>query len=71
MNRQDDLTKEKQKELRKNFLRDGFIYFPGFLNRDEIELVKQKIADFIVQKVSHMPVDQVYYENLSDKSTLK
>jgi len=71
MNRQDDLNEAKQKELREHFLRDGFIYFPGFLNQDEIALVNQKIEEFIAHKVSHMPSDQVYYEDKSDQSTLK
>jgi len=71
MNRQADLSKEKQKKLRENFSRDGFIYFPGFLNRDELEIVNKKIQEFITLKVPHMPSDQVYYEDKSDKNTLK
>lgn len=71
MNRTDDFNENKQKELRGNFVRDGFIYFPGFLNKDEIALVDQKMHEFITQKISVMPTDQVYYENKSNKSTLK
>ena len=71
MNRQDDFSEKRQRELRENFVKDGFIYFPEFLNQNEIELVNQKVGEFIAQKVSHMPPDQVYYEDKSDRSTLK
>ena len=32
-----------QKELRENFVKNGFIFFPEFLNEEEIALVKIKI----------------------------
>lgn len=71
MNRQDDLNEKRQKELRESFLKDGFIFFPGFLNQNEIDSVNKKIQEFIAQKVSEMPTDQVYYEDKSDENTLK
>jgi len=71
MNQMDDLTSEIQRKLLEDFKRDGFIFFPGFLNRDEIALVNQKLKEFIVQKIPQMPSDQVYYEDKSDKTTLK
>jgi len=71
MNRQNDFTPEKRFELLENFNRDGFIYFPGFLNLDEISLVNEKMQEFINEKISVMPEDQVYYEDRNDKITLK
>ena len=72
MNRLEDLNnKELQQKLRANFLEDGFIFFPSFLNEKEITSVQQHIELFIQDKVSQMPSEMVYYEDKSDASTLK
>ena len=71
MNRQEDLNEVRQAQLLKSFQEDGFIYFPSFLNQHEINLVNEKIQEFIQQKVAQMPSNRVYYEDKSDKSTLK
>lgn len=71
MNRQDDLNETRQRQLLQNFQKDGYIFFPSFLNQEEISLVNQKMQEFISKKVYDMPPDQVYYEDKSDKTTLK
>lgn len=72
MNRSNDLNDHDfQKKLRSDFLQDGFILFPGFLNKKEIAMVKAKLKDFIEIKVETMPTDEVYYEDINDKNTLK
>lgn len=72
MNRMDDLNnKDLQQQLRAGFLEDGFIFFPSFLNSAEIKAVKSNLAAFIANKVPEMPADMVYYEDKSDKGTLK
>ena len=58
-------------QLRKEFLENGFIFFPNFLNKEEIVIVQQKISEFIEEKVKDMPESMVYYEDINDKSTLK
>ena len=72
MNRLEDLQDiEKQRKLRADFLRDGYIFFPGFLNTDEITLVNAELQEFIEKEVCNMPKKDVYYEDVTDKTTLK
>ncbi len=72
MKRVDDLeNKDFQIKLREDFIKDGFIFFPGFLNEQEIRLVKERLNDFITTKVPAMPSERVYYEDKEDDSTLK
>lgn len=72
MNRLEDLDSPKlAKKLRSNFLKDGYIFFPGFLNEEEISLVKKKITEFIETKVEKMDNKDVYYEDINNKDTLK
>lgn len=72
MNRSDDLNdRALQKNLRSQFLKDGFIFFPGFLDQIEISLVNEHMVSFIEEKVKDMPEDQVYFEDLGDRHTLK
>ena len=48
MKRINDLKdKNLQKQLRSSFLKDGFIFFPSFLNTEEIDLVKRQMDGFI------------------------
>ena len=58
-------------KLREDFVENGFIFYPNFLNDKEINLVKNKISEFIESKLDKMDKKDVYYENINDKSTLK
>ena len=72
MKRVEDLNqKSLQDDLKNKFLRDGFIFFPGFLNKEEIGLVKNRLSEFIKNQVPEMPETEVYYEDKADKNTLK
>ena len=72
MNRIDDLAKQElQQQLKANFREDGFIFFPSFLDTNEIEEVKANMTSFIQNKVPAMPTEMVYYEDHTDKETLK
>lgn len=72
MKRTEDLLDIKfQKKLRNDFLEDGYIFFPDFLNADEIDLVNGKLNGFIKDKIPTMPQNAVYYEDADDKDTLK
>ena len=72
MKRIDDLNdKELAVKLRADFVKDGYIFFPGFLNEEEMKLVQSKISEFIETKVSGMSDKEVYYEDVKDMSTLK
>ncbi|GJM34288.1 MAG: SnoK [Saprospiraceae bacterium] len=72
MNRIEDLQDEHlQVNLKQSFEENGFIFFPHFLNEEEITSVKEKLADFIQNKVPEMPSEMVYYEDKSAPNTLK
>ena len=72
MKRLDDLdSREIAKKLKTDFVNDGYILFPSFLNKEEITLVKEKISEFIDSKVNEMDKKYVYYEDINDLSTLK
>lgn len=72
MNRNKDLLDNTLiSKLQSEFLNNGFIFFPGFLQEDEIKMVQGKIKYFIRDKLSQIPPEQVYYEDINDKSTLK
>lgn len=72
MKRVNDLEDlELVKKLRTDFVNDGYIFFPGFLNQGEIRLVQSKISKFIETKLESMKNNEVYYEDINDKSTLK
>ncbi|MCK0135457.1 phytanoyl-CoA dioxygenase family protein [Arenibacter sp. S6351L] len=72
MKRIDDLNdKVFCNKLRQDFLRDGYILFPKFLQQDEIDMVNKKIQEFITTKVQDMPSKEVYYEDIANKDTLK
>ena len=72
MNRINDLqNKSLQKELQGSFEENGFIFFPGFLNKKEITEVKKRLAFFLKNRVSKMPSKMVYFEDKWDESTLK
>lgn len=60
-----------QKNLQSDFRRDGFVFLKGFLKSSDVDILHNRITDFIVRKVPEMPKEQIYYEDASNKSTLK
>jgi hypothetical protein len=72
MTRIDDIMNpEIARKLRNDFLENGFIFFPNFLNQEEVTLVQSKISSFIQSDIKKMDNKDVYYEDINDKSTLK
>lgn len=72
MKRVDDLNDiNLQKKLRIDFLADGYIFFPGFLNPLEISEVIERLDLFKKTKMDNMPRSDVYYEDINDKTSLK
>lgn len=57
--------------LKKSFGRDGFIYIPGFLSKEEIDLVNKKLEYFIKEVVPDMLPEHAFYEEKKNPSTLK
>ena len=58
-------------ESRESFRRDGYVYFPAFIDRESVDEVRARLDDFIEKIVSTLPRTEVYYETAGDSSTLK
>ncbi|NKB29736.1 MAG: phytanoyl-CoA dioxygenase family protein [Rhodobacteraceae bacterium] len=58
-------------KIRDDFDRDGYVAIKPLYSFDEIDTLNAEIARFIRDVVPRMPDTQVYYEDTSDKSTLK
>ena len=57
--------------LKQNFDRDGYIFIPGFLSKEEITQINSKLENFLRESVPEMPPTHVFYEVKDDPSTLK
>lgn len=57
--------------IRTNFIDNGFIVQREFLNKTEIEDLRENTSRFIDQVVPNLPTDQVYYEDKNSPETLK
>jgi phytanoyl-CoA hydroxylase len=53
------------------FEEDGFIAVPGFCDTEELQGIESALATFIAEIVPSLPVEQVFYEDKNDLSTLK
>lgn len=54
-----------------DFSRDGYIAVKPLFNSAKVEEINQELERFIAQVVPNMPPENVYYESVNDKSTLK
>jgi phytanoyl-CoA hydroxylase len=58
-------------KLKQNFDRDGYVAIKGFLNQPQsLELISQT-QRFIKDVVPNIPVEEVYFEDKADNSSLK
>ena len=64
-----DLTDNQT--LLENFSRDGFVAVKPLYSKNEVDTLNTEIARFIRDVVPNMPEEQVYYEDKSDRNTLK
>ena len=58
-------------QVKNKFDVDGFVAIPGFLRDAELAEVKNEIDRYIKERVPEIPRADVYYDNLSDPTTLK
>ncbi len=65
------LSQEERKKLRASYLSDGYIFFKGFLSKDEIGKVTRVTEELIANRIDQLPQHQVYYEEKGNKSTIK
>lgn len=63
-----EIDKQAAKEA---FARDGYVFFKGFMNSDEISALQTQVDRFIADVVPTLPRDQVFYEDKSRPDTLK
>ena len=57
--------------LREDFRREGFVVIPGFLDREALTILQERLDALIRDKVPAMPPETAFYEDRSDTSTLK
>jgi len=65
------MKKSPNTDLLRSFTQDGYVAIKPLLNPNEMKELNEQIARFIRDVVPTMPKTQVYYENRSDKSSLK
>ncbi len=57
--------------LKDAFTRDGYVFIPGFLDKNEVDSISSKLTDFIKNRLSVMSSGHVFYEDKNDPDTLK
>ena len=57
--------------LKESFDRDGFICIPGFLDKQSVDAINEKLRDFIRTRLPEMPSNHIFYEDKTDPDTLK
>ncbi|MGR3290280.1 MAG: phytanoyl-CoA dioxygenase family protein, partial [Paracoccaceae bacterium] len=60
-----------QQNLLKEFNRDGYVCVRRLYDAGRMQELNSEVGRFIRDIVPSMPQEQVYYEDKSDKSTLK
>ena len=53
------------------FEQDGFVGVPGFCDAGELQTIEAALARFIAERVPALPVEHVFYEDKSNRTTLK
>ncbi len=64
-------TTAPQQDLLKEFNRDGYVCLRRLYDAGQMQELNSEVGRFIRDIVPSMPQEQVYYEDKSDKSTLK
>ncbi len=62
---------ENPQSIKRDFDRDGYVALPGFYDAAQMAELQQNIDRFIRDVVPTLPADHVFYEDKSDKVTLK
>ncbi|MBD3630463.1 phytanoyl-CoA dioxygenase family protein [Cyclobacterium sp.] len=58
-------------KIKRSFDEDGYLHMPGFLTREQVAEINQKLKAFIKSKISKLPSEHVRFEAKGDPSTLK
>ena len=57
--------------LKKAYDEDGFIFIPGFLTKEEVDVINKRLESYIKETVPKMSPQHLFYEDKNDPSTLK
>lgn len=58
-------------DVKKKLDEEGFVYLPGFLSPKEVTEIQEHLDKFIQHEVPKLPLDEAFYEESNDLSTLK
>lgn len=57
--------------IKSTFDQDGYIHYTGFFSEDEIRAIQENLEDYIEKVVPTLPPELAFYEDASDKTSLK
>lgn len=57
--------------LKESFDKDGYVFIPGFLSKDEVQVLNENVRRFISEGLPTMLANHYFYEDRNDPSTLK
>ena len=57
--------------LKESFDKDGYVFIPGFLSKDEVQVLNENVKRFISEGMPAMSTNHYFYEDKNDPSTLK
>ncbi len=58
-------------QLRNDFQEKGFVYIPGFISKQDVQQIHERLQVLIQEKVPQMPPEHAFYEGAKDPSMLK
>lgn len=57
--------------LKSSFDKDGYVFLPGFLSLEEVEMLNENVRRFIKESIPVMSTAHYFYEDKNDATTLK
>ena len=65
------MSSDEIQSLKKSFSEDGYIFLPGFLSKEEMQILKDRLKIFIENGLKSMEPNHYFYEDANDPTTLK
>lgn len=65
------MNEQYLKSLKSSFDKDGYVYIPGFLSPEEMQVLNKNVQRFIAEKIPAMSTSHYFYEDKNDVTTLK
>lgn len=65
------MNEQYLKSLKSSFNEDGYVFIPGFLSPEEVQILNANIERFIAEGIPSMSAAHYFYEDKDDASTLK